>query len=536
MKRFFCCIAILLVSASLWGQSYKAKHDENYKYGYINDAGTWVIPPQFDYSSDFKNGFGEVTVNDKDGLIDAKGKLIIPCEWDDINTYYLEKGVIIVEKDKRYGLMDGKGKLLIKCEWDDVNCTNAEKDSIVVDRGNMSGAFDRKGKQILPCKFDKGFMKNQWGYYDVSVNKKRGLYDGTGKELIPCKYDDVDYYPDERGFVSVTLNGKKGLCDTAGSEVIPCEYSSIFFDDSDTQAYCVNNKKGEVNLYGIYTKAGKLLFPCKYTVLSLISGKYYWTQLDGKDVYYDLTGKEIGDPNGLADETPEEKGVELSGTWSFNVDNSAKVTSLTGDKIENKSSTSDTGNLKIRLFLTNAKYSGGDITGYIAFEAYFDPLKNGYYYYDIDKRYEFNAIPDGTYYATLCLLEDDGGYSIVDYLNFDNLISIDNSAERLQRFTDALNQTANALNALSNPGNSYVPSPSPGVTAPTPGSTLHKVSEKCSFCHGTGKNPGKEYPPSFGLEKTYDKPPCEICGDRDNHYHKKCPSCNGKGYVEKFKR
>lgn len=59
---------------------------------------------------------------------------------------------------------------------------------------------------------------------------------------------------------------------------------------------------------------------------------------------------------------------------------------------------------------------------------------------------------------------------------------------------------------------------------------------QCSFCHGTGKNPGKTYPPSFGLERTYDNPPCDICGDRDNHYHKKCPSCNGKGYVERLKR
>lgn len=533
MRKACCIIAVLLVSATLWAQNYKAKYDENYKYGYIDDAGKWVITPQFDYASDFTKGIGEVTIDDKDGLIDAKGKFIVPCEWDSVNTYYMEKGFIVVEKDKRFGLMDSKGKVLLKCEWDDINCTTTERDSIVVDRGNLSGAFNLKGEPVLPCKFDKGFIKNQWGYYDVSINGKHGLYDGKGKELVPCKYDDTSYYPDERGFVGVTLNGKNGLCDTKGAEVIPCEYSSIFFYGD--KIYFVEKETGGKKLSGAYTKSGKLLFPCDYETLFLFD-TYYNGTLNGKEVYYDLTGKEIGDPFALTGDAPEEEGVELSGSWSFNVDNSAKVTSLTGDKIENKSPTSKTGNLQLRLFLTDTKYSGGDISGYIAFEAYFDPLQNGYYYYDIDKRYEFAPIPDGTYYATLCLLEDDGGYSIVDYLGFDNLISIDNSAERLKKFADALNQTANALNALNNPGHTTTPSPSPGVTSPSPGSTLHKEREKCSFCHGTGKNPGKTYPPSFGLERTYDNPPCDICGDRDNHYHKKCPSCNGKGYVERLKR
>jgi hypothetical protein len=56
----------------------------------------------------------------------------------------------------------------------------------------------------------------------------------------------------------------------------------------------------------------------------------------------------------------------------------------------------------------------------------------------------------------------------------------------------------------------------------------------CSFCHGTGYNPGKEYPPDFGSGRALSSTPCKICNDPYSHYHKNCPSCNGKGYNKKF--
>ncbi|MBQ4056922.1 MAG: LysM peptidoglycan-binding domain-containing protein [Bacteroidaceae bacterium] len=61
-----------------------------------------------------------------------------------------------------------------------------------------------------------------------------------------------------------------------------------------------------------------------------------------------------------------------------------------------------------------------------------------------------------------------------------------------------------------------------------------KESKACSFCKGTGINPGKEYAPRFG---TATKVHCSTCGDYDYpHHHEKCPSCNGKGYIESMKR
>jgi DnaJ-class molecular chaperone len=60
----------------------------------------------------------------------------------------------------------------------------------------------------------------------------------------------------------------------------------------------------------------------------------------------------------------------------------------------------------------------------------------------------------------------------------------------------------------------------------------------CSFCHGKGKNPAKEYPALFGhgtdnTDRRLDQQ-CPICKSWEIHYHKTCPSCGGKGYIQKW--
>ncbi len=74
------------------------------------------------------------------------------------------------------------------------------------------------------------------------------------------------------------------------------------------------------------------------------------------------------------------------------------------------------------------------------------------------------------------------------------------------------------------------------AVVPEPETKSHRtVSDRreiCSLCNGTGYNPAKERPPFYSYDtETYDHEPCEICGDRSSHYHKKCPKCNGKGFL-----
>lgn len=106
----------------------------------------------------------------------------------------------------------------------------------------------------------------------------------------------------------------------------------------------------------------------------------------------------------------------------------------------------------------------------------------------------------------------------------------------LTTITQALTVVSNSLNAAYsssvNYGTTYQSSSQSDLTkSETAGGFQHIT---CSYCHGTGYDPYPSYAPTFGYERVIKDERCDICGKFESHYHKKCPSCGGKGYTKKF--
>jgi hypothetical protein len=116
--------------------------------------------------------------------------------------------------------------------------------------------------------------------------------------------------------------------------------------------------------------------------------------------------------------------VRLTGTWSYNLN--GETVKVTGDHIENFSSGGQTGTLQIKLYLTEEKYQGGGIHGYVALNNRYEPLVAGESYNDVSVTQDYpNTIPPGTYYVTLVLLNYiDGQFYVTDYRNFDGLATV----------------------------------------------------------------------------------------------------------------
>jgi hypothetical protein len=91
------------------------------KYGFIDQTGAFVIQPEFDEVYDFDNGYAVVFVGEwetgKYGYIDEKGNYLVEPQYDQAYNF-TKDGYAMVVKDDKCGLIDTTGTLVIPCEYD----------------------------------------------------------------------------------------------------------------------------------------------------------------------------------------------------------------------------------------------------------------------------------------------------------------------------------------------------------------------------------------------------------------------------------
>ena len=87
--------------------------DENDRYGFIDKTGKMVIPCQWEQMGySFKDGLMEV-MNDnfKHGFIDMTGKVVIPCQWKKVTPF--DKGIAkVMDGDGIWHRIDKTGKII----------------------------------------------------------------------------------------------------------------------------------------------------------------------------------------------------------------------------------------------------------------------------------------------------------------------------------------------------------------------------------------------------------------------------------------
>lgn len=131
-------------------------------YGFIDKYGKTVIDfkykdteyffPLQDCKFIFNKGFCPVTFNGKQwGLINQKGKLIIPLKYDKIALWY--KKYLIVQKNGKIGVIDWNGKIIIDFIYDEIgDWVSVEENYIVFSLNKKYGFVRIDGK---PLRIDK---------------------------------------------------------------------------------------------------------------------------------------------------------------------------------------------------------------------------------------------------------------------------------------------------------------------------------------------------------------------------------------------
>lgn len=91
----------------------KSREDSTY---YIMESGQLITSKGFQEGKSFRNGYAVTRINNKWGVIDAKGKVILDFKYEHIYNY--SEGLFCACYNNRYGFLDKKGKIVLPFIYD----------------------------------------------------------------------------------------------------------------------------------------------------------------------------------------------------------------------------------------------------------------------------------------------------------------------------------------------------------------------------------------------------------------------------------
>ncbi len=191
----------------------RAKVRKNNKWGFINTNGTIVIKPIYSKAQAFQNGLAVVYQgNQKTGLIDSIGKVVVPTVVNRILAYSNKKG-LVRDKDYKYYFINADNKLF-KGYYQ--KAMPFHEGVAPIKRSGKWGLINQKGIEIIPPKYAQiGLFEA--GYAPVRINRFSGVSNLHGKIIVDTSYEYISYAGE--GIFRVERGDKLGYFNSNGNWV-----------------------------------------------------------------------------------------------------------------------------------------------------------------------------------------------------------------------------------------------------------------------------------------------------------------------------
>lgn len=224
------------------GDHYIAYSDGFETCNILNSMGD-VVSPDYKEVELFADKYYIVRKSSGAGVVDQKGKVILPPVYSGISPFLFRDGKIVfmtssksgggqnlihfIKEDGRlltsknyyFKEMHNDGGLYFKF-WGGVVWLQ-----VVVDEAGNCGYINREGEEVIPCQFDSAENFSPITKLAIVRNhsKKYGAIDTSGKLIIPFKYDRLDncFIEGEKitGNIGGFINGITTFFDSQGREM-----------------------------------------------------------------------------------------------------------------------------------------------------------------------------------------------------------------------------------------------------------------------------------------------------------------------------
>src|SRR5690606_25445558 len=160
------------------------------KVGLIDVSGNVVLPPTYEIIKDFYGNNARVRNNGLWGVIDKTGKIVVPVEYDDIGELESNK-ITWAKKGLDFGILNGTTFTVmegVEKIWDfgGSELTYAKK-------GGMLGFINTQGNWVIEPKLLKVLAFKNW-LDPVFINVKCGYVITSGEMTITASYHEAEVF------------------------------------------------------------------------------------------------------------------------------------------------------------------------------------------------------------------------------------------------------------------------------------------------------------------------------------------------------
>ena len=319
-------VAKPVYSSYKWVNDTLIKFEKNGAYGLVTTDMKEVMPFIFKTLLVFDNRLIAGS-EDKTGVIDLKGNIIIPFHYDEIlpeyrkgGGMYLNDSFIRVKANDRTGLINSENKTVLPAVYQSITLWG--NDLVCVKRYDNYALLNTRGDTLIPFGKYRFSAPITEGFIVAEKDGLFGFVDSLGTQKIPFEYQNA--YAFEKGMATVQKDSLWGVVNYNNEEVIPFEYASpvVFYRDlavvekviNDTSKFAYLKPDGtyltefiydEVqpfqqsfaqvridDLWGLMEESGKLVVPIKNHKLAIRYG-YVVTSINEKYGLYNLEGDRI---------------------------------------------------------------------------------------------------------------------------------------------------------------------------------------------------------------------------------------------------
>lgn len=291
---------------------------ENNKFGVLNKNGEIVVPARYDivqipnpskpvfickYNYDTeKNEYSTKVLNDKSEQILYQYITVDAIELNyGISEIPYEKSVLKYKKNDKYGLIDFQGNIIVKAKYDEISSFDYNEGLLLVKEKDKYGVININGAVVVKPNYDK---VESDGYYEegakysksgfIVANKngdkyKYGYINFKRKQILKIEYDQIARIPNnaknEDVYLVAIKDGKAGFYKNKVN-TIKHEYEDMAYDENNNCLIIQKDLK-----QGVSDLEGNIHIDIKYDKI-YISGKYINAQIDDQVDIYDYSSKE----------------------------------------------------------------------------------------------------------------------------------------------------------------------------------------------------------------------------------------------------